>query len=190
MAQPFVKYRSQPNFRMLVPVLPYGGDPGRDNPVFHPAPKRRTMQIAHWSTNQGGMKGRLAPDIGFQTIQLTVAYDMADGTIEAGESILRIGPYEIRPWVDYTPVDTNAGATATALAAAISNLPGYTATNPGAGAVIDIVTQNRLGQLDRIPIEVMNRAFAHLTLGATDTGYIPRVTSTGAARYETPDITM
>ncbi|OHD26855.1 MAG: hypothetical protein A2Y38_00015 [Spirochaetes bacterium GWB1_59_5] len=184
MVAPFIKYRSRPNFRMLAPVYPYGTDPSRDNPAFHPAVKRSTFQVAHWSTTGGGMKGRMAPDVGYQMAQVTVAYGV-DTTIESGESILRIGPYEIRPWVDYTPVDADAAATATALAAAVDNLPGFTGIDLG-GGVVEIRTTS---QLDRIPVEVMNLDFAHLTLGTTDTGYLVRVTSTGAPRFQTPDIT-
>lgn len=179
-----IRVRPQPNFRTLNPVLPYGGDPGMDNPAFHPKPKWQTMTVGHWATDQRATKGRVTGDIGYQMATVTVAYG-ADTTIEAGESILRIGSSEFRPWVDYTPVDGNAGDTAHALAAAISNVPGFSATHLLGVITVRTVTNT----LDRIPIEATNWDFAHLTVTGDDTGFLARVTSAGAVRTQAPEFT-
>jgi hypothetical protein len=182
--RPLIKYRTTPNFRVLCPTHPYGTDPSSPNPAANPPLKRRTLDIGHWSTDGGPKLGRVASDVGSQVAQIQVAYVVGDQSIESGESLVRVGPYEIRPWVDYTPTDNDAGATATALAAALDNLQGFSAL-----AVGDTVTIASRNLLDRIPVETRNRDFAHLSVVLDDLGYLLRVDAAGAVRHQVPALT-
>ena len=183
--QPPEKYRPQPNFRVLCPTHPGGTDPSNDNPSANPPLKRSTMDFGHWNAQRSNKLGRMATDIGSQTATVTVQYKPGDQVINPGECLLRIGEFELRPWVDYTPVTNNAINTAIAITAAINNLAGFTAVDDGAG----VITISTMNALDRIPIEVLNLDYAHFVLTNDDGGYLRRVTSTGAVRHQTPDIT-
>ena len=75
--------------------------------------------------------GKLNTEGGFLVAKAT--FTVADNDFSGGAEIV-IGDFELVPDVDFT-VGGTVNATAVNIAASISNLPGYSATAPGAGVV-------------------------------------------------------
>lgn len=97
--------------------------------------------------------------------------------------MLIVGEYQLRPWVDFTPVNGNDALTAAAIATAINALPGFEASVP-VGATV-VVTTNTQGanQVDfRL---ILYSTFAYITGMSEFTPYLIPVTPSLTA----PDIT-
>jgi len=70
------------------------------------------------------------------TAQMTASGTTLVGGTTGGESTIHLGENTITSGIDWTPVNGNANASATALAAAIDGLAGYTAVALGANITI------------------------------------------------------
>lgn len=71
------------------------------------------------------------------TVELVISGAALTGGITAGESTLYLGEYEITTNLDWVPVEGNANASATALAAAIDLLPDFTASALAADVTVE-----------------------------------------------------
>lgn len=79
---------------------------------------------------------------------MTGAFVVNDNDFSTGPAVFTLGPYELTSFVDYTP-GAGVNATATAVAAAISRLPGYIAT-----ANVATVSVERSGSCDEVEFSV------------------------------------
>jgi len=127
-------YGAAPTY--LVRTFPHGTDPSLNNPVLGaPLPVRNTVTegpIANGSSNQNGRLLVGAGGIAGATGQFTVA----DNDFSTGRVKLLLGDHELLSNIDFLP-GLNVGATATAVAAAISLLSGFSAT--ALGAVVTVL---------------------------------------------------
>lgn len=146
-----IKYRGGQNFRVLVPTHPYGTDPSNSNAAYNPPVMRSTMNFAHGIQTPGAGLNAHITNGSYPIGLFEVVYGGGGGatdSIVAGSVVIKLGGYELWPWVDYIPVDANETDTVTALVAAINNLPGFfaatsvgnyvalAATNSGADSVV------------------------------------------------------
>lgn len=164
------KYSSGPSFTMHVPVHPYGTDPSMSNKLQgQPAPLRQTFTFSWINKGNGsGQIGRMGGTITPATAEITCT----QANVTPGTHVIRVGPYELRPAVDFA-VGAGDNALADNLAAAISALPGFSAPNPAANVVVISTTS---GHGDDTRIEVLEwGAASAFALTATDrAGYMDR----------------
>lgn len=143
---------AQPSFQLLVanfsrptPSLIYGADPGTDGPT-----KTRggfvfghvgTLGLASTLTQFGYATSVVSNIVNvgidpFETTPPTAptgSFTVANNTFTPGSASILVGPFEVIAYRDFTP-GGGVNATATAIATAIGNLPGYDAT-PAAATV-------------------------------------------------------
>ena len=175
------KYSSGKSFTMHTPVHPHGTDPSLSNKLQgQPAPLRQTYEFTWINKGNGaGQNGRMGGTITGATAEITCT----QANVTPGTHVIRIGPYELRPSVDFA-VGANDNALADNLAAAISALPGFSAPNPVAN-VIAISTTRGNGNDTRIEVLEWGAASA-FALTATDReGFMDR----GAPAPTAPSIT-
>lgn len=157
------KYHSGPSFRVHAPCHPFGTDPSKNNKALgQPTPIRQTYTFSWIKKDNGaGQIGRMGGGITGASATITCT----QANVTPGTHVIRVGKYELRPAVDFA-VGASDNALADNLAAAISNLPGFTAANPPANVV---TVQTTSGHGDDTVIEVVEwgpaSAFA---LGALD----------------------
>lgn len=129
-----ITFRAGRSFRSHVPVHPYGTDPSRNNLGFNqPAPMRQTMTGTWIHRNVGkSTYGRMAGAFAPATATITV---IAANIEVNGRHRIEIGPYVLRPFLDFAVITGGGGPTgddnddtANTLALTISALPGFTAT--------------------------------------------------------------
>jgi len=164
------KYHSGPAFRIHVPVHPFGTDPSKTvKALGQPKPIRQTYTFS-WvkKSNGAGQNGRMGGGITPATATITCTWaNCVPGTHE-----IRVGPYALRPGVDFA-VGVSDGTLADNLAAAINALPGFSCPNPAANALVISTTR---GNGDDTRIEVLEwGAASAFALTATDrAGYMDR----------------
>jgi hypothetical protein len=132
-------------------------------------PLRQTYTFS-WITkdNGAGQNGRMAGAITPATASITCT----QANVTPGAHVIRVGPFELRPAVDFA-VGANDNALADNLAAAINALPGFSAPNPAAN-VVAISTTRGHGDDTRIEVVEWGAASA-FALAATDrTGFMDR----------------
>lgn len=140
-----------PDFTMLTRVYQYGSDPSVSPPVVPPVMRNTVSQgVIHFDGNLQIQPGRFTtdpagpPPFGPATGQITVANNNF-----AARAIIFLGDYKLISHIDYTP-GVNVNATATVIAAAITNLPGFTGTAVGA----DVQIEYDAGPSDQITLDV------------------------------------
>lgn len=163
------RYSSGKSFKAHVPVYPFGTDPSKNSKFLgQPLPLRQTYSFSWIKKGNGaGQMGRMAGAIAPATAELTCT----QANVEPGKHIIRIGPYELRPAVDFV-VGGNDNALAANLAAAISSLSGFTAA--AVLAVVTIETTTAHGDDTRLEVVEWSAvsAFALTTLNRP--GYMDR----------------
>lgn len=164
------RYSSGKTFKVHAPVHPYGTDPSLSNKLQgQPTPLRQTYEFTWVRRGNGsGQNGRMGGALAAATASITCT----QANVTPGTHIIRVGPYELRPSVDFA-VGANNNALADNLAAAISALPGFSAPNPTANVVVISTTH---GHGDDTRIEVLEwGAASAFALTATDRdGYMNR----------------
>lgn len=141
-----------PAFEMLVRTYPTGTIPDASPPLL-PAPLRNTVTSGpvHFDRSAQLQIGRFGvdpagpPPITPATGQITVA----NNDFSTGRAFILLGDFKLISNIDFIP-GANVNATAVAIAAAVSNLPGYTGTPAGAVVQIDYLT----GPSDQITLGV------------------------------------
>lgn len=159
------KFSSGAAFEMLVPVHPRGTDPSRNNKAFNqPAPIRKTVTQTWISRGNGsGVVGRMAVD-GIDIDPAEAEITCTQANVVPGKHVIRVGDYELRPSVDFA-VGLSDNALASNLAAAISLLPGFTAS--AALAVVTVQTTTNSGSDNRIEI-LENSTTSAFALGSLE----------------------
>lgn len=125
-------------FTCLVGNFPYGSYPDHNMPIYQNPPPNR-QAITHQIVSVGDRRvnaqnyvalidGAIAPKVASLTVD--------DNDFTTGTAVITLGDYTLTSGVDYVPGGTTA-VTAANIAAAISTLPGFTATVP-AGSQVDI----------------------------------------------------
>ena len=163
------KYSSGPSFTIHTPCHPWGTDPSMSNKAQgQPAPTRQTYTFSwinkgNGSGQTGKMRGGIAPASAIITV--------VQANVTPGTHSIRVGPYELRPAVDFA-VGANDIALAANLAAAISALPGFGAVSDG----VDVVTIGTTsGHGNDTRIEVLEWGAASAFALTTDrTGFMDR----------------
>jgi len=125
-----------PSFNVLVGQYPYGTDPSSSNPFDHPALLRKAVEYGTIFVDNAKktFNGRMV--LGVLAIPAASGtFTVADNDFTTGRVELIIGKYKLLNYIDYTP-GAGAAATATAIAATISNLPGYSASALGADVTV------------------------------------------------------
>lgn len=176
-----ITFRAGRAFRSHVPVHPHGTDPSRnDTGLNQPAPMRSTATGTWVQRNVGrGQYGRMAGAIAPATATIAVVA----ANIEAGQHRIEIGPYVLRPFLDFEvitnglgPTGNNNDDTANLLAGAISALPGFAATaRLDASGILDI--ERSVGVADTVDLRaVETSAVSAFTMsGTTMTAGTPAV---------------
>jgi hypothetical protein len=128
-----------PAFTVTVGHFPHGSFPDHNQPVYqNPPPLRQAVTYQAIDTDGADgvqprhVHGLLDGAKAVKTVQLTVD----DNDFSTGPVVITLGLYELVSGVDYA-IGAAAANTAVNLAAAIDNLPGYTAPVP-AGVVVDV----------------------------------------------------
>ena len=127
---------------ILVGTLQYGSDPSHNNSVFQAPPRlREAITYQPINTNwdggvhanhvNGSFLGAIAP----KTADVTVD----DNDFSTGVALLILGDFELASNVDYA-IGGSTTLTAVNIAAAITGLPGFSATNVGAVITIEFST--------------------------------------------------
>lgn len=123
-----------PAVTVLVGVLEHGSDPSRGE-SGNPAKLRSTVRSQTF--NKGGklVQGLLTGTVGKQS----ASFEVVNNDFATGRAVIRLGDYQVISGMDYQP-GADVGATATNIAAAISALPGFTATANVAEVTINYST--------------------------------------------------
>jgi len=123
--------RSQGTFKVLVAHPKWGGDPTVPGPLGKPPVARRTFAFAPVAyQSDAGAQTSANARLTLGPTGLTPSHGeitVADNDFTTGRAEVRLGNYYLLSNLDFIP-GVNANATAVALAAAISLLPGYVAT--------------------------------------------------------------
>ena len=164
------KYSSGKSFTMHAPVHPFGTDPSKSNMLLgQPAPLRQTFTFSWVRKGNGTAQvGRMGGTITPATATITCT----QANVTPGTHVIRVGPYELRPAVDFA-VGVSDNALADNLAAAISALPGFTAPNPAANVVV-ISTTTGHGNDTRIEVLEWGAASAFALATPDRAGYMNR----------------
>ncbi len=146
------KFSSGPAFTSHVPVHPFGTDPSQTiKAKGQPAPIReRVTQSWVKRGNGSGLIGRMLNEDGHPSPAET-DITVVRANVTPGTHIIKVGPYELRPAVDFM-VGGNDIALAANLAAAIAALPGYTAAS---NAVDTVTVETTTGHGNDHRIEVV-----------------------------------
>jgi len=116
-------------FTVLVGNFPYGSDPSHNLPAFQaPPPSRQGVTYQVVGFGDGGAHAQNAnARIGGTAGPKTASFTVDDNDFSTGPAVLTLGPFEVISNVDYV-VGSSDAVTATNIAAAISNLAGFSAT--------------------------------------------------------------
>lgn len=150
------------DFKMLVGIVPYGGNPAIPGVLGTPVKKRTTVTLGPILTNAGAVGNGTMHHV---HTDATGSFTVADNTFP-GPVELVLGDYHIFNSFDYL-VGAAAADTAANIAAAICKLPGFSATS-----LLAVVTVKSTAQADDIEF----RAHQHSTVDAfnafTGSGYL------------------
>jgi len=165
------KFSSGPAFTTHVPVHPFGTDPSQTSKAKgQPAPIRETVTQSWVKRGNGsGLVGRMFNE-GLTTVAADAEIVVTQANVTPGTHIIKVGPYELRPAVDFV-VGGNDIALAANLAAAIAALPGYTATSDGVDTVT-IETTTGHGNQHRIEVVEWGAASAFALAATEITGFM------------------
>ena len=138
-------------FRVLVGTYPHHTEPDR-SPPLQPAHTRTAVLYGpiHKDKNAQILNGLMNtnPAAPFTPYPVEGQFTVADNDFTTGRAVLVLGNYRLISNIDFIPGGA-VGATATAIAAVISRLPGYEATALGA-----VVTVNyTMGPADEIEFQ-------------------------------------
>ena len=157
-----IRHKGSPGpFTVLVANFT-GKKDGKGNPVkartgFSPAV---ILSETNNNVNNGFNDSAPAPS--------TATITVSDATFSGGSTILFIGKYSLISNVDWAPVEGNTAASATALADAISALPGFSAVP--AGSDVNVEGPAGLAGLDVTLEAEYNGTAANFTF-TPDTGF-------------------
>jgi hypothetical protein len=136
-------------FNLLVGTHPYGSQPNTNvNAPF----VRKTVTTQVIQTDKDAVNTNARMGLSGWGID-TPAYGsltVLDNDFSTGEVIIQLGNYQLISYIDFQP-GVSVNATATAIASAISRLPGYSA-NAG-GAVVVVIYD--VGTADQIEFTVL-----------------------------------
>lgn len=142
-------------FTVLVCNHPYGSVPDHNNPIYqNPPPMRQAFTYQAISINGAGgvhsghVNGLLGGGYAPKTATLTVA----NNDFSTGSCLLILGEYQMLAGVDYA-IGGTVASTASNMAAAIDNLPGYTAVVL-AGSTVEITYDQ--GPMDEVDFSVQH----------------------------------
>ena len=114
----------------LVRTYPYGTDPALPGLIGAPTPIRNTMRFGVITGEGGYAKNGWMNAGAAGPIPSAGEFTVADNDFTTGIALLVLGEYKLIANVDFIP-GIGVNATATAVAAAISRLPGFGATSNG-----------------------------------------------------------
>ena len=137
-------------FRMLTWNYPYGYDPSI---MPRPLPLRQNVTNGVIWDSKGAkcINGRVGSTTTPVILPSSATITVASNNFATGRVVLLLGNYELVSYLDFQPGGT-VGLTATAIAAAISLLPGFSAI--AVGAVITINYDS--GPMDQIEIRAVH----------------------------------
>jgi hypothetical protein len=170
-------------FTCLVGNFPYGSYPDHNMPIYqNPPPNRQAithqiLTIGDKRTSAQNYVALLAGAISPKVASLTVAND----DFTTGTTVITLGDFTLTSDIDYV---TGGGAAVTAanLAAAITALPGFTATVP-AGAQVDI--EYGYGPANQVDFNILyNGTITNFTPVTPDTGLMDN----GGPNFAPPDL--
>jgi hypothetical protein len=181
MAEKFGKGHGAP-FTVLVGHFPYGSDPSHNQPVFqNPPPLRQgiTHQVlsvgdrrVNAQNHVGLMDGALSPKVATLTV--------ANNDFTTGAAVITLGQYTLTSFIDFVPAGSTA-LTAAALAAAISLLHGFTATDNGS----DVEIEYTFGPANTVDFSVIHHGtIENFTPLVPDTG----VMDNGGPNFDAVDL--
>jgi len=159
--------KSAGGFKMLLNTYPYGTDPAVPGVLGRPRPNRKTVTQGPILSDAGALGNgmMITPNTG--PVQATGSFKVADNTFP-GTAELIMGDYRLINNFDYL-IGAAAADTATNIAAAISRVPGFSAT-----ALVDVVTVNYIHAAD----DTEFRAIQHSTVLSftlfTGNGYLTK----------------
>lgn len=164
------KYSSGPAFTAHAPCHPWGTDPSMTNKAQgQPAPTRQTFTFSWINKGNGsGQTGRMRGAITPATAEIAVV----QANCVPGEHSIRVGPYELRPAVDFA-VGAGDVALAANLAAAIDALPGFNGATDGVDTVT-ITTTTGHGNDTRMEVLEWGAASAFVLTATDRTGFMDR----------------
>lgn len=168
-------------FTTLVPVYPHGTDPSSDNPFDQPVPLRQTMRNGYIVTGMqanSSVPGQLGQQAPGQFAAKTAQFTVADNNFATGRVVVVLGEHKITNGFDYV-LGGGVNATATAVAAAINRIPGYTA----AAVAADVTINYHDGPVDVVEFRVIHYGDrANFTPLVPDTGFM----ATGVPQIDPP----
>jgi phage tail sheath gpL-like len=138
---------AQRPFTMLIANVRAGADPAVANPVTIRSTFTRQLMpeiggrgsdlidISNSTPGTATRQGRVTYGVGGIPVATTGQVTVATAIINAPLSWVKIGDFKLETGHDFAVVDGDTAATATNLAAAIDNLPGFTSPVPGASVV-------------------------------------------------------
>lgn len=164
------QYSSGPSFTVHAPCHPFGTDPSKNSKlVGQPTPIRQTYTFSWIKKGNGaGQNGRMGGAITPAAATITCTF----ANVVPGEHEIRVGPYALRPAIDFA-VGISDDTLADNLAAAINALPGFSCPNPAANAVV-ISTSRGHGNDTRLEVLEWGAASAFALTALARPGFMDR----------------
>jgi len=125
-------------FTTLVGNFPYGSSPDHNLPVFQaPPPTRQAVSSQVVGFRDGAAHAvNINARINGAFAAKTASFTVNNNDFSTGAAVIILGDFELVSAVDYA-IGAAVGNTATNIAAAITNLPGFTATPTGADVAVE-----------------------------------------------------
>lgn len=161
--------KSAGGFKMLVGIVPYGGNPAISGVLGTPRKLRQTVTTGPVMTDAGSFaNGMLSRPLTGPT-QATGTFTVADNSFPAPAELI-LGTHRLVNSFDYL-IGADTAHTATNIAAAISLLPGFSAV-----AVASVVTVSYSHQADDTPFFAIHYGTVTSFNTFTGAGFLTRGT--------------